>query len=175
MMGLTLIKNRFLSPERIARNPQKAKGGWVFTVPPKDWRRYSAAGRRELVAEWTKWGALSVASVIGGMPFGGGIGALTATSPFMEPGQLSNLAGGPAYNSTTLDATTDFYAYIFRVPPGGFTLESFEFAVSTTSGSPTLDLAFESLDSGGLVNATQTAYAANTFLNGYTPTVSHGS
>jgi hypothetical protein len=100
------------------------------------------------------------------------VGPLTLTSagPKVVPDALSRVIGAPAYNSTTLDAAGEYVAQIIKVGPST-TFRTFQLAISSVSGSPTGDFAFEAVDATtGLPSASQTLFATNTNLNGVTVT-----
>lgn len=160
-MALTIIRNRLITPEQIARHPRKVRGGWMFTHPPKDLWRYNRHARNQAIREWASYGAAALASIVGG----GMVGmAAVADEPTGIPSWGLTLVGTPNYNATQLDAAGEYRAIAFKAPKTG-SLRSFEARINTATGSPTADFQFESVDmgtflpSGVVLGATNSASA----------------
>lgn len=156
-MALTLIRNRFLSVEDIARRPRRVRGGWIFRYPPDHLWRYNAHARRQALQEWGLYGANALALLVGGgfgMPqMPPAVGALVADGPFVFPYILGSCIGAPGTNGATLDAAGEYQTTIVRVTKTG-SLSGFGFLSGTSAGSPTCDMEFQSVGADGLQSGT---------------------
>jgi hypothetical protein len=81
------------------------------------------------------------------------MGTLVDDGPVPFPSSLWAMIGAPAYNGTTLDAAGEYIAAIVRAPKTG-SIRSFGWSNSSATGSPTANLAFETLDSTGFPSGT---------------------
>lgn len=164
---ITLIRNRVWTPERIAKNPRKVRGGYIFRHPPSDLWRYNQLARNQAIREWAMFGASALASAIGGTfvtpPL---VGALVSDGPFPFPPDITSWIG-VGQNTITLDAAGEYHANVYAPLESGKAIDRVEFLTGTASGSPTVDVQLETLDptngrpSGTVLGATGNAKLAD--------------
>jgi len=139
---ITLIRNRIITPERIARSPRKIQGGWVFTHPPNDLWRYNKTSRRQAIKEWTKHGALALASIVGGCP--AVFGALANDGPCFIPWPYTGVST-LSVSTTTNDAAGEYVGFVFQAPKSG-NIRGFGLYFSSAVGSPVADFKLETVN-----------------------------
>lgn len=172
---MDLITNRFVSPERAAREGAiRVRGGWMFRHPPKNLWRYSEAARRQAIRDWAKWGGVALTQAIGGALMGAPslIGmAAVADGPYGMPGVLLSLAGGPTAGGTlTLDASGELGWTVYRVPRSG-TIDRIGWFSGSATGSPTANVSAQGVSAtDGLNDGTVLGAGNNAKLDGVTVT-----
>lgn len=160
---ITLIRNKFVSPEDVARKPIRVKGGWFFTYPPKTLRRYNSYARRQAIADWTRYGASALACLIGGSPMVGGM-AIQSVGFASLPGHWVGGTSTPAQQSDSLTAAGHYSGGVFKAGKTGL-IRGFGIDIVTATGSPTGDFQLETV-SATTGFPTGTLFATNTSKTG---------
>lgn len=142
----------------------------MFTHPPRHLWRYSPSARNEAIQEWIRYGALALASIVGGgsTPIPAALGTLVNEVTF-APTELFRTAGNPATGAgSTIDAAGEYEALVFHAPKTG-SLRAFKILISAVSGVPSADFSFETVGADGF--PTGTLFGTNTNKAGVTVTV----